>query len=163
MDVESAINQHYLFSTEHPHSQRTRVKSFHKFEDGRHHQMLAIANHNNLEIYRNVGSSLVYGSSHQFMCDISVLEVIPIKGQTSDILFLADEDGRYMFWSPAHGALLVSNKSRSSDINLPFYQNDSPETKQPQFSDVHYTFNSLTTKATIFFNIKSSKVVIIRI
>lgn len=97
------------------------------------------------------------------MCDISVLEVVPIKGETSDILFLADEDGRYMFWSPINGALLVSNKLRSDDITLPFYQNDSPETKQPQFSDIQFSFNSLTTQAIIFFNIGSSKVIIIRV
>ena len=68
-----------------------------------------------------------------------------------------------MFWSPINGALLVSNKLRTDDINLPFYQNDNPETKQPQFSDIQFSFNSLTTEAIIFFNIGSSKVIIIRI
>lgn len=52
--------------------------------------MLAIANHNYLEMYRSVGGSLVYCGSKQFMCDISVLEVVPIKGEATDILFLAD-------------------------------------------------------------------------
>lgn len=34
------------------------------------------------------------------MCDITVMEVIPLKGNNTDILFLADELGRFMFWSP---------------------------------------------------------------
>ena len=88
--------------------------------------MLAVANHNSLEVYRSVGSSLVFDRSHDFMCDISVLVVVPIKGDACDVLFLADEDGRYMFWSPLYGGLSVSNQSRTLDAKLPFYQNDSP-------------------------------------
>ena len=106
---------------------------------------------------------MVYDRSHKFMCDISVLLVLPLKGETCDILFLADERGRYLFWSPVNGALLVSNKIRTEDMKLPFYESDNQEVKQPLYSDIHFTFNSLNTEATLFFNLGSQKILVIRV
>lgn len=47
----------------------------------------------------------MYEKTQHFMCDISVMEVIPVKGEGSDILFMGDELGRFMFWSPAIGVI----------------------------------------------------------
>jgi hypothetical protein len=83
------------------------------FEKGLHQNQIAIVNHNTVEVYRYVGSRIVYDTTHYFICDISVMEVVPVKGETSDILFLADELGRFMLWSPLLGSLSANNKVRS--------------------------------------------------
>lgn len=63
-----------------------------------HHHCIAIVNHNTIEIYRNVGSSVIYDRTCHFMCDITLLEIVPLKGNATDIFFIADSLGRYMFW-----------------------------------------------------------------
>lgn len=68
-----------------------------------------------------------------------------------------------MFWSPVRGAISASNRLFGEEAKLPFYQNDTPETKEPQFADIHYCFNSMTTEALLFFNVASSQVVVIRV
>lgn len=96
------------------------------------------------------------------MCDITVMEVLPLKGNNTDILFLADELGRFMFWSPTEGVISANNLIRSNDYLAPFYQKTPAEEKQPQFSGIHFYFNTLDTEAVIFFTV-ATKIIILKV
>ena len=74
----------------YPHSQRHAPLLYH-FSLNRHKgKGLAINNYDHIEIYQIVGSSISYVGKHDFMCNISVMEIIPLKNQPSDMIFIAD-------------------------------------------------------------------------
>lgn len=75
---------------------------------------------------------------------------------------MADELGRFMFWSPAIGVLSSNNNIRAPESFAPFYQKAPAEEKQPQFSGVASSFNTLDTEATVFFTV-STKIIILKI
>lgn len=79
------------------------------------------------------------------MCNITVMEVVPVKGDHSDVFFIADELGRWMFWNPEIGGLAVSNIVKATDLQTPFYQRVPAEEKQSQFSGISANFNSFDT------------------
>lgn len=56
------------------------------------------------------------------MANITVMEVLPVKGSHSDVLFVADEQGRWLFWTPEEGALAGSNLVKNMDLQVPLYQ-----------------------------------------
>lgn len=110
--MEEQRDNHYAHIREHPHSRRTVLRSLQLFLEGRHREFVAIANNDAVELYEKVGCSVVYFDTHRFMCDIAVMEVISSKGDFSDVLFVADQFGRFLFWTPTEGALSANNTIR---------------------------------------------------
>lgn len=85
-----------------------------------------------------------------------------MKGETSDIIFLGDELGRFMLWSPLLGTLTANNVVRSPEYLAPFYQRAPAEEKQAQFSGIYWNFNSFDTEAVIFFTV-STKIILLKL
>lgn len=102
--LQPAPSQHYLHYQQYPHSYRNHAQSF-TFNDGYLHDCIAITNNNSIEIYEVKGNTIVFLYMKEFMCDITVLEVIKNKGNISDWLFIADDLGRFMFWDPNTGEI----------------------------------------------------------
>lgn len=50
------------------------------------------------------------------------MEVIPLKNQPSDMIFIADELGRFAFFTEDKGIILANNLIRSKKSPITFYK-----------------------------------------
>ena len=153
LNQDEKSERFYLHSDLFPHSERRAISNYGYMDDGHKCRAIVVANMDNIELYQIVGNSITFIKRYPFMCNIGVVEVIPTKGLISDILFIADDLGRYMFWTPEDQTILSDNTIRSRKSPHTFYKDVENSEPSPQFHGCSFWFNVCDTEGGLFYTI----------